>query len=56
MQIKNLLAAALLGTVGLVLSVGTAGAAEPKKVEKKCDATGKECKSGKDCKAENCKK
>ena len=47
--------------VGAVLSFGMAAISSPafaaeKKAEKKCDADGKECKDGKDCKAEHCKK
>ena len=42
--------------LGLLGVCGASYAADkPAKVEKKCDAAGKECKSGKDCKPENCK-
>jgi hypothetical protein len=46
---------AMLVGFGLVFAPTYTVSAAAKKVEKKCDATGKECKKGKDCKPANCK-
>ena len=48
--IKSLLVAAALAFVAVPHSAFAGDA------EKKCDAHGKECKDGKDCKPEHCKK
>jgi len=53
--LKTLLVASFLamGATSLVAAPALAG---DKKAEMKCDAKGKACKKGADCKAENCKK
>ena len=68
--IKSVFVAGLLGVSAITFTAATGFAAQPtaekktekktekkaeKKTEKKCDAAGKECTTGDDCKAENCK-
>ena len=55
MSLKSILISAALGLAGIAFAGAPARAADTKKAEKKCDTAGKECKDGKDCKAENCK-
>jgi hypothetical protein len=54
------LLALAVGAAGLVVaspsSVDAGNKKAPVKTVKKCDAQGKECKKGKNCKPENCKK
>ena len=56
MNLRSILTAATLGMAGFVIAtLPTVALGQTKPVEKKCDATGKECTKGKDCKVENCK-
>lgn len=53
-MIRNIALASLLA-FGATFVVAPAFAGEKTKTEMKCDSTGKVCKDGADCKAENCK-
>ena len=49
-------AIALAGVMSFGVAAVAPAFAADKKVEKKCDKDGKECKKGDDCKPEHCKK
>jgi Spy/CpxP family protein refolding chaperone len=53
--LKTLFMASFLA-IGATSLVAAPALAADKKAEMKCDASGKACKKGADCKAENCKK